>query len=81
MDDTLRQAVTRIATEYFENLPEENMAGVYKLFVSEMERGLLPTVMGKTSGNQSKAAKWLGLNRGTFRKKWKLIFEPYNKII
>jgi Fis family transcriptional regulator, factor for inversion stimulation protein len=72
MDDTLREAVRKIATNYLEGLPEEDIANVYKLFLSEMERGLLPAVMEKTSGNQSKAAQWLGINRGTFGKKWRL---------
>ena len=72
MDDTLRAAVRKIATDYLEGLPEENMANVYKLFLSEMERGLPSAIMEKTRGNQSKAAQWLGINRGTFRKKWVL---------
>ena len=30
MDDTLREAVRKIATNYLEVLPEENMANVHK---------------------------------------------------
>ena len=77
MDYTLRESVRKIAADYLESLPEENMANIYRLFLSEMERGLLPAVMEKTGGNESKAARWLGINRGTFRKKWKALLDVH----
>jgi Fis family transcriptional regulator len=39
--------------------------------MEEVERPLLESVMDYYSGNQSKAAEALGLNRGTLRKKLK----------
>ncbi|MBT8123984.1 MAG: hypothetical protein KJO81_04075, partial [Gammaproteobacteria bacterium] len=45
---------------------------LYKMFVGEVERPLLESVMEYCNGNQTKAARYLGLNRGTLRKKLKL---------
>ncbi len=42
---------------------------LYPLVLVEMEVPLLKTVMQFTNGNQSRAAKVLGLSRGTLRKK------------
>lgn len=42
---------------------------LYHVVLSEMERPLLEATMKHTGQNQSRAAKILGLNRGTFRKK------------
>ncbi|NRA88170.1 MAG: nitrogen regulation protein NR(I) [Rhizobiales bacterium] len=44
---------------------------LYKLFLSEVEPSLLRFVLEQTAGNQIKAAKILGLNRNTLRKKLK----------
>ena len=48
--------------------PEE----LYKMFIEEVERPLLESVMQYCNGNQTKAARCLGLNRGTLRKKLKI---------
>ena len=40
-----------------------------KVVIAQVEEPLLRTVLQETSGNQSKAAAMLGLNRGTLRKK------------
>ncbi len=63
----------RIALEmYFKDLdggcPPENL---YQMVLGEVEWPLLEVVMKYTGGNQSKAAKILGLNRTTLRKKLK----------
>ena len=42
---------------------------VYELLMAEVELPLIQTTMEYTGGNQSRAAKILGINRGTFRKK------------
>lgn len=54
--------------DYFDTLDGEHATGVYKLVMAEVEAPLLAKVMKLTQGNQSKAALWLGLNRGTLRK-------------
>ena len=44
---------------------------VISLLLNTVEKPLLLYIMNKTEGNQSKAAKMLGLNRNTLRKKLK----------
>jgi Fis family transcriptional regulator len=41
------------------------------MVIEEVEKPLLESVMNYCGGNQTKAAKCLGLNRGTLRKKLK----------
>ena len=41
------------------------------MVINAVEKPLLLYIMNKTEGNQSKAAKMLGLNRNTLRKKLK----------
>lgn len=64
----LRDYVRKALQEYFASLEETSPSGIYNLVLAEIEAPLLETVMQKTKGNQSQAALWLGLNRGTLRK-------------
>jgi Fis family transcriptional regulator len=42
---------------------------MYELVLRQVEQPLLEAILEHTKGNQSKAAEYLGLNRGTLRKK------------
>lgn len=44
---------------------------VYSALIHEVEKALLPEILVRCRGNQTKAAEMLGLNRGTFRTKLK----------
>lgn len=63
------------ATEYFVNRYFDEHAhsappdGVYQMFLEEFEHPLITAALTATNGNQIKAAKILGLNRNTLRKK------------
>ena len=46
-------------------------SAIYEMVINTVEKPLLLYIMNKTEGNQSKAAKMLGLNRNTLRKKLK----------
>ena len=69
-DDNLGLAVERHLSEYFAahdgGLPAD---GLYGRILREIERPLLTVSLMATGGNQLKAAKMLGLNRNTLRKK------------
>jgi two-component system, NtrC family, nitrogen regulation response regulator GlnG len=52
--------------EYGSSLPPD---GLYNRVLEEMERPLLLTTMAAVSGNQLRAARLLGINRNTLRKK------------
>ena len=69
-EESLSLAVERHLSDYFAAhdgaLPP---AGLYNRVLREIERPLLTISLVATGGNQLKAAKLLGLNRNTLRKK------------
>lgn len=52
---------------HFDLLGDEPPRDLYKLVMRQAESSLLLTVMDECRGNQSKAATWLGISRGTLR--------------
>ena len=64
-------SVQQSLQNYFAQLDGEDPADLYNMVLAEMEVPLLKVVMRYTNGNQSKAAKLLGISRGTLRKKLK----------
>jgi Fis family transcriptional regulator, factor for inversion stimulation protein len=54
---------------YFKDLRGAPPDGIYEMMLRVVERPMLDVVMARARDNQSKAAKWLGLNRNTLRKK------------
>ncbi len=68
----LRDTVTNSLRLYLNQLSGHEPEDLYKMFLEEMERPLLESVMQYCNGNQTKAARYLGLNRGTLRKKLKM---------
>ena len=67
----LRDTVRNSLRIYLNQLSGHEPENLYKMFVEEVERPLLESVTQYCNGNQTKAAKYLGLNRGTLRKKLK----------
>jgi two-component system nitrogen regulation response regulator GlnG len=76
-DSTLGDAVDRhlqaLFTAHGDQLPPD---GLYERVISEVERPLLAQVLEATRGNQLRAARLLGLNRNTLRKKIKDLDVP-----
>ncbi len=69
---TLAENVKAALDAYFADLNGETPNDLYRLVINEVEKPLLQTVMSNVNGNQSKAAKLLGINRSTLRKKLQL---------
>jgi Fis family transcriptional regulator len=67
----LRASVEEAVNGYFVDLGGGNTHGVYDMVLEEVEPPLLRAVLRHTRNNQSKAARMLGLSRGTLRKKLK----------
>lgn len=67
IDSTIRKAME----QYFSDLEGETPCEVYNMVLSRVEKPLLEVVLQHTSGNQTRAAQLLGLNRNTLRKKLK----------
>ncbi len=68
---TLRESVELAMKNYFTQLDNEQPSDIYELVLAEVEAPLMEAVMSYTQGNQTKASRVLGLNRGTLRKKLK----------
>ena len=65
IDDCIRTSVE----QYFKDLRGAEPAALHELFLNAAEKPLLDVVLRHASGNQSKAAEWLGINRNTLRRK------------
>ena len=65
----LGNSVKSSLDQYFKDLDGEQPHAIYDMVLSCIEKPLLEYVMQHASGNQSKAAEILGLNRNTLRKK------------
>ena len=63
--DAVKSSIKRYLHELEGTEPNE----MYAMVLSQIEQPLLETVLEHTGGNQSRAAEYLGLNRGTLRKK------------
>lgn len=66
------QCVKQVIERYFHDLNGEKPADLYDMVVAEVEAPLLEAVMHYAGSNQSQAAKILGINRNTLRKKLKI---------
>lgn len=65
-------AIKSSITSYLHELEDTEPREMYAMVLSQIEQPLLKTVLEHTGGNQSRAAEYLGLNRGTLRKKLRL---------
>lgn len=80
MSDNLRDKHTATLTDtvkdtlvtYFSQLEGAEPNDIYNMVLKQVEAPLLEVVMQQVAGNQTKAAAYLGLNRGTLRKKLRL---------
>lgn len=68
---SLRDSIKRALQGLFDELGKETPANVYNIVLEQFELPLLQKIMEYTRNNQSRAAKILGLSRGTLRKKLK----------
>ena len=68
-EGSLEDLTRRMTQSYFHQLGGHDTRGLYELFITQVERGLLGVVLEHTRGNQTRAAEILGINRGTLRKK------------
>ena len=64
----LYHAVKHSIRRYLYELDGAQPHDMYDMVLKQIEQPLLEAVLEHTKGNQSKAAEFLGLNRGTLRK-------------
>ena len=66
--------------KYFNSLGDDLPSlGLFDKILREVERPLIQATMKRTSGNQIKASKILGINRNTLRKKIKQLNLPLSR--
>lgn len=68
----LCQSVRGSLRRYFKDLNGEEPMNLHCMVISEVEKPLLELVMERAESNQTRAARMLGINRNTLRKKLKL---------
>jgi two-component system nitrogen regulation response regulator GlnG len=66
LSEAAARHIGRYFSEFGDRLPPD---GVYDRLLAEVERPLIAACLEATGGNQLKAAKLLGINRNTLRKK------------
>jgi Fis family transcriptional regulator len=69
LNGPLSDAVQHSVQRYFKQLNGEQVTGIYDMVLQETERPLLEVTMREAGGNQTRAARMLGINRNTLRKK------------
>src|SRR5690554_1716991 len=67
----LKDCVRQALNDYFKQIDGEEVTNLYDMVLAEVEAPLLEVVLEMTRSNQSSAARMLGVNRGTLRKKLK----------
>lgn len=67
--EPLSEITDKAIKRYLKSLNGHDPANLHQLVIGEVERPLLKNAMDYAGGNKSQAAKILGINRGTLRKK------------
>ncbi len=65
----LQEQVEKELRQYFKILNGEEPSALHELVMGQVEETLFRVVLDYCDGNQSKTAVYLGINRGTLRKK------------
>ena len=70
--DSLRSCVRTNLQEFFDQLEDSQTTDLHQRILREVEPPLLELTLKQCNGNQSHAAKMLGINRNTLKKKMDL---------
>ena len=67
--EALSTVICNMLERYFESVPQNQITNLYDMLFEQIEPALFEAVMKHCKYNQSRAAKLLGLSRGTCRMK------------
>lgn len=65
----IAECVRKALEKYFKDLDGERPRAVHEMVLKNVEKPMIEVVLNHAEGNQTVAAKWLGINRNTLRKK------------
>jgi Fis family transcriptional regulator len=65
----IAECVRKSLEKYFKDLDGERPRTVYEMVLKNVEKPMIEVVLDFAEGNQTLAARWLGINRNTLRKK------------
>lgn len=65
----LKSCAKEVVKQFLADLNGHEPDDLFQTVIQEVEEPLIEVVMDHVKGNQSKAARMLGINRGTLRKK------------
>jgi Fis family transcriptional regulator len=65
----IAECVRKALEKYFKDLDGERPRAVHDMVLKNVEKPMIEVVLNHAEGNQTVAAKWLGINRNTLRKK------------
>jgi Fis family transcriptional regulator len=72
-ENDMARHVRKVLKDYFKDLDgEEPCADMYDMVIGCVEKPLIEMVLEYASGNQTRTAELLGINRNTLRKKMQL---------
>jgi len=77
----LARAVADAVPDIVEQLRAANQPRVHREALAMLERPLLAHVLALTGGNQLRAARVLGLNRNTLRKRCRQLSLPATRVV
>ena len=69
----IAECVRKSLEKYFKDLDGERPRTVYEMVLKNVEKPMIEVVLDYAEGNQTVAARWLGINRNTLRKKMELL--------
>ncbi len=76
--DELEQALGKALQAVLPSMIDAERGRLYHVVIAQLERPLLGAVLARARGNQLEAARILGINRNTLRKRLRTLglFEP-----
>ena len=72
----LSRYLIRCLDKYFHDLGKQDPRFIHKMVIDSIEKPLIEYILEKTKFNQTEAAKMLGMNRNTLRKKFSFLIFP-----
>lgn len=68
---SLSKTIKSETLTYIDKMNGQGVSDLHNIFISEVEKSLISTVLDHLGGNVTKTASYLGINRGTLIKRIK----------